>query len=256
MSLVGGVPKSSSNRSASRDRCLGKEREDPSPAVVDHHERAGHLRQVDEARDIVQEGEVAQQRHGAAVRTEAAMPSAVDTTPSIPFAPRFACTREAWGAKGRTTRDLGWAWRPTPRAWHRCRPHGGRRPGQSQARSDRTRARRRWPIAPALPTSATTEATPRHTATRPAGQRPTTCWRRRHGTPSPLVGDPPTASRGRPPRCGPHCGRLPRRTRPGPSRATAPPAPRWSAGVRGGYERWRRPQRWSLAPCCPTVDRP
>ncbi len=48
------------------DRCrLGQEREDPSPTVVEHNEGAVGFRKVHQSRDVVQEGEVAQERHGA-----------------------------------------------------------------------------------------------------------------------------------------------------------------------------------------------
>ena len=53
---------------------------------------------------------------------EAATPSAVETTPSIPLAPRLASTAAAHRAGlRRTTRDPGSAWTPRPRAWRPSR---------------------------------------------------------------------------------------------------------------------------------------
>ena len=47
---------------------LGKEREDPSPTVVHHHEGARDVGHVDETRDIMKERQVAQQCQGATAR--------------------------------------------------------------------------------------------------------------------------------------------------------------------------------------------
>ncbi len=62
MSLVGGVPKSCSNVAGFEGCRLRQEREDSSSAVVEHDERARDLRQVDQSRDVVEEGQVTEER--------------------------------------------------------------------------------------------------------------------------------------------------------------------------------------------------
>ena len=62
-------------------------------------------------------------------------PSAVETTPSIPFTPRLASTRGGAAAVARrTTRGPGSAWTPTPRRWRPARRHGDGRRGPPAAR--------------------------------------------------------------------------------------------------------------------------
>ena len=154
---------------------LGQEGEDPSPAVVEHDEGAGDLRKVDQSRDIVEEGQVAQERHGAGAlplrRPTPPTPSAVDTTPSIPFAPLLARTRGGVGC------GLGVPLEVPDR-------HGGRhqegrtglgrvavdRRGPRVARSGRPPGLRRWRSAPS------SRALPRVEPLRIATVSP---WRRR-----------------------------------------------------------------------------
>ena len=86
------MPKSSSNLRIERPR-LRQEREDPAAPVVQYDEGAGKLGQVDQARHIVEEGQVPEEGHASFDRDAAATPRAVEITPSIPFAPRLNITR-------------------------------------------------------------------------------------------------------------------------------------------------------------------
>ena len=71
---------------------LRQEREDPAAAVVDHDERGvdAAVARAEQAVAVVQEAEIAEQRDRRRRRTPAAMPSTVDTKPSMPLTPRLA----------------------------------------------------------------------------------------------------------------------------------------------------------------------
>ena len=75
----------------------GQEVEDPAAAVVDADdlERHAGAARGEQAADVVLEGQLADQDPGRAGRVAIAAPSADETTPSIPFAPRLARKRSA-----------------------------------------------------------------------------------------------------------------------------------------------------------------
>ena len=91
---------------------LRKEREDAAAVVVDDDERAVDVAPAgrDQAARVVEEREITEQRERAPAGVPAARPRAVDTTPSMPLAPRFATTRtpsrgDAYHSRSRTGID-------------------------------------------------------------------------------------------------------------------------------------------------------
>ncbi len=176
-------------------RRLGKEREDPSPAVVEHHEGAGNSGRLTSPETSWRN---ARSPSSATVRTpglvsEAATPSAVETTPSIPFTPRLARTLGGPVRPPRTTPGPGSAWKPPPRGSHPSPPHGGARRATSGSLSS-------VPRTSAMAACASFPATARSPATADRKESPWR-WRRRAtrrcrigGTRSPPAADRPTAA--------------------------------------------------------------
>src|ERR1035441_9971096 len=81
------------------ERGLLQRREDPAAVVVDHNDGevgTGFVRAEEQARRIVQDGEIAEQRGGPAAASPLVGqggPIAADTSPSIPLAPLLPSTR-------------------------------------------------------------------------------------------------------------------------------------------------------------------
>ena len=89
---------------------LREEREDAAAVVVDDDERGVDpaVGGTEQAVAVVQEAEIAEQRDRRAVGAAPAMPSTVDTKPSMPFTPRLASTsRPSRGAAKLSTSRTG-----------------------------------------------------------------------------------------------------------------------------------------------------
>ena len=179
-----GVPYSARTIASSTDSGLREEGED-APAVVvddDDHEVDAPLGGTEQAVGVVQEREVADQQRGRARRSARATPTAVETTPSIPLAPRLA-----WTSSGTSGCDV-----PLEVPDRHRRRHD--QPGAVRQRVDerpcrarlgrpgaRRRGRRRWPPArsrrplpappPAPPPPAQPASSSAHTAS--SGRRST-----------------------------------------------------------------------------------
>ncbi len=78
------------NRAGGSSAAWGREREDPTAVVGDDDPQVNVAFGESHQCRVVHEGDVGRP---ASVRPVSAGPSAVDTTPSIPLAPRLACTR-------------------------------------------------------------------------------------------------------------------------------------------------------------------
>ena len=77
----------------------------PPPSLSSEHDRELQAEpgRGEQAADVVGERDVADQQHRGPVRAAAATPKAVETVPSIPFAPRLASTR---GGRSRAGKNV------------------------------------------------------------------------------------------------------------------------------------------------------
>ena len=107
---------------------LGQEVEDPAAAVVEHDQpQRWSPARGREAAEVVREREVAEHRPGAAPPTPAA-PAAVETSPSIPLAPRLEMKRTRAGPGGRKASRSRTGMLDAARTWSPSRGRGQRRP--------------------------------------------------------------------------------------------------------------------------------
>ena len=143
-------------------RRLGQEREDPPAAVVEHDEGAGNVGQVDQPRDVVQEGQVARGAQPC-VGPRPRCPGRSRPPRRFHSPPDWPSRSAAPRASGRTIRDRGWAWRPTPSRWLVRRRVTGQRSGPRAARSAPGPGLVRWRPGPRPHRPARSRAMPRST---------------------------------------------------------------------------------------------
>ena len=194
---------------------------------------------------------------GTGSNPDVATPNAVDTTPSIPLAPRFASTRggtRCVGGKPFEITDRHGGGHDDGRPVRRGKSvDGARNLWFAQIGPEHAGDGRLGLVLPCAPGVEPLRLAGRRLPPAPSSAKDPP---RTGGIPSPTAGDPPTVATGRPRPLGHRPEQHPTRTHRAPGRARGSRASRWCPAVavsRGGSH---RPPRWSRPPCSPTAGRP